>query len=128
MTAWHDDDGFWQTFGPYLFGAERLASLEAQVGAIASLLRIEPGSRVLDLCCGVGRLAVELARRGCLVTGVDRTSTYLNQAREQALAAGVRVEFVRDDMRRRRADEPCRRVPGAHDGNPRRPGRGHDRH
>src|SRR5262245_12083788 len=99
MSAWHDDDGFWETFGPYIFGPERLAQTEAQTGAIAALLAVDAGSRVLDLGCGVGRHAIELARRGCLVTGVDRTSSFLAQARERARQAGVTIDLVEADMR-----------------------------
>src|SRR5262245_62252316 len=99
MSAWYDNDAFWETFGPCMFGAESLARAEAQVDAIVALMGLEAGARVLDLCCGVGRHAIALARRGCLVTGVDRMAAYLDQARERARAAGIEVELVRSDMR-----------------------------
>src|SRR5262245_5505884 len=99
MSAWYEDDAFWETFGPWMFSVESFARTEAQVDAIVSLMRLEAGALVLDLCCGVGRHAIALARRGCRVTGVDRTVAYLDQARERARAAGVEVELVRSDMR-----------------------------
>jgi SAM-dependent methyltransferase len=55
---------------------------------------------VLDLGTGAGRHAIELARRGFRVTGVDRTERYLGRARVAAAAAGVAVELVAEDMRR----------------------------
>ena len=58
-----------------------------------------PGPAVLDLCCGPGRFSTALARRGCRVTGVDRTPFLLNKARRRARAAKVAVEWVRQDMR-----------------------------
>jgi SAM-dependent methyltransferase len=42
---------------------------------------------------------LELARRGFRVTGVDRTAAYLEQARRQAEAEGLTVEWVQADMR-----------------------------
>ena len=42
-----------------------------------------PG-RVLDAGCGPGRHALELARRGCDVTGVDVSARFVEIAREGA--------------------------------------------
>ena len=39
------------------------------------------GARVLDAGCGTGRVAVELARRGHVVTGVDNDASMLEVAR-----------------------------------------------
>lgn len=41
---------------------------------------LEPHSRVLDAGCGTGRVAIELARRGHHVTGVDNDASMLSQA------------------------------------------------
>ncbi|NIT57732.1 MAG: methyltransferase domain-containing protein, partial [Aliifodinibius sp.] len=62
-------------------------------------LGIEASSPILDLGCGIGRHTLELAHRGFTVTGVDRTQTYLNKAREKARIGGLEVEFVQADMR-----------------------------
>jgi SAM-dependent methyltransferase len=61
------------------------------------LLDIEPGMRVLDLCCGDGELANALAARGCHVTGLDSSRVFLERARETG--AGLDVEYVHGDMR-----------------------------
>ena len=45
-------------------------------------------SRILDLGCGTGRHAVEFAKRGFDVTGVDFSEAMLSRARERANAAG----------------------------------------
>jgi SAM-dependent methyltransferase len=54
---------------------------------------------VLDLGCGTGSHAIELARRGYDVVGVDRSLAMLGQARAKAEHAGVRVEFRASDLR-----------------------------
>ena len=50
------------------------------------------GGDVLDLCCGGGRTAVALARRGWRVTAVDRSPTQLSLARARCRDAGDDVE------------------------------------
>ena len=45
---------------------------------------VKPGDRVLDLGCGTGRHAIELAKRGCQVHGVDFASGQLEVARAHA--------------------------------------------
>ena len=55
--------------------------------------------RILDIGCGTGRHAIELAKRGYRVTGVDLSETLLARAREKAAAAGVTVHFRRHDAR-----------------------------
>jgi SAM-dependent methyltransferase len=82
-----------------MFSGRRWEVTPVEVDCIISLLNIQPGIRVLDLCCGVGRHSLELARRGFHVTGVDRTSKYLEQARERSQAEGLDVEFAQEDMR-----------------------------
>jgi len=104
VTPWHEDDDFWQTVAPVLFGQARLDAAPAEVEQVIALLGIAPGAAVLDLGCGVGRHTIELARRGFRVTAVDRTASYLERAREAAAAEGIAIEFVQEDMRRFRRD------------------------
>jgi 2-polyprenyl-3-methyl-5-hydroxy-6-metoxy-1,4-benzoquinol methylase len=53
--------------------------------------------RILDIGCGTGRHAIELARRGYRVTGFDLSEGQLRRAREKAVAANVAAEFVERD-------------------------------
>jgi len=96
---WHEDDFFWETWGPVMFTEKRLAGTAAEIEGAVSLTSIRPSAHVLDLGCGIGRHSLELARRGFKVTGVDRTSHYLEQANEGANNEGLKVEFIQDDMR-----------------------------
>jgi ubiquinone/menaquinone biosynthesis C-methylase UbiE len=58
---------------------------------------LQPGSRVLDVACGTGNLAVIAARRGCVVSGIDIASNLIEQARARAAAEGLRIDFDEDD-------------------------------
>jgi ubiquinone/menaquinone biosynthesis C-methylase UbiE len=70
-----------------------------EVEGITSLLEIDPGAHILDLCCGQGRHAVRLSRAGFSVTGLDRSKYLLEQAQEEASKANATVTWVRGDMR-----------------------------
>src|SRR5215472_12625802 len=63
------------------------------------LLDLRPGMSVLDLACGHGDMAGQLAARGCQVTGLDSSAVFLDRARADAAAAGLSVEYVAGDMR-----------------------------
>lgn len=54
--------------------------------------------RVLDAGCGYGRIAIPLAARGYLVSGLDLTAPLLTSAREAALTQGVRLPLVNGSM------------------------------
>jgi SAM-dependent methyltransferase len=99
MPEWFEDEGFWEAVYPTTFPPERFALGEEEVAQVLRLAPLEQG-RVLDLCCGPGRHAIPLARRGLAVTGVDRSAFLLARVRERATAAGVAVEPVQEDMRR----------------------------
>jgi len=56
--------------------------------------------KILDIGCGTGRHAIELAKRGYTVTGIDLSESQLSRAREKAAEAGVQVEFIQQDARK----------------------------
>ncbi len=69
----------------------RSAALECVAGA---------PRRALDLCCGTGDLAIELAKAGggrLEVIGLDGCGSMLELAREKAERAGVAVRWVLGD-------------------------------
>jgi SAM-dependent methyltransferase len=67
--------------------------------ALAPWLRVDPGMRVLDVGCGVGRWSRLLAARGAGVTGVDLSPTMIGEASRRAAAAGLaeRCRFLVED-------------------------------
>jgi ubiquinone/menaquinone biosynthesis C-methylase UbiE len=61
--------------------------------ADAIAARARPGARVLEVAPGPGYLAIELARRGLVTSGVDISRTFVRIANDNARAAGVAVQF-----------------------------------
>ncbi len=110
MGAWYENDDFWETWEPYIFPAARLRNTPAEVNALIGHLQLAPGAAVLDFCCGVGRHSLEFARRGFAVTAIDRTRAYLERARAQADAEGLKIQFIQSDAR---AFHPSKTYDGA---------------
>jgi SAM-dependent methyltransferase len=83
---------------------EQIAELPAANERIAALFEREekghepPYGQALDLGCGSGIWAVELARRGWDVTGVDFIPKALRRARARARRAGVELRLVQGDV------------------------------
>src|SRR5262245_40004876 len=67
-----------------------------EVDALWRALELHEGARVLDVGCGPGRHAAELARRGAEVVGIDISERFCRLARD----GGARgASFVRADAR-----------------------------
>ncbi len=83
------------------FTPEKLATL-------GSALRLEPGTRVLDLGSGSGEMLCTWARdHGTIGTGIDMSQLFTAQAKLRAEELGVadQVEFIHDDAAGYVADE-----------------------
>jgi SAM-dependent methyltransferase len=73
-----DYDARWQRL------AAQGADIHGEANLVESLLRDHGLHRVLDAGCGTGRVAIELARRGFDVTGMDADAQMLDTARANA--------------------------------------------
>lgn len=62
-----------------------------------SRLSVAPGTRMLDVGCGAGQIAIPAARAGVQVTGVDIAANSIDQARARVKAEGVEVRFDEGD-------------------------------
>lgn len=56
-------------------------------------------TRILELCCGTGRLTLPIAKDGYNICGVDYTPSMLEQARLKANEAGLGINFIEADIR-----------------------------
>ena len=79
------------------FTPERNAS---EADFLESVLLMPKGGQVLDVACGHGRHAIELAKRGYQVMGIDLNPRFIDLARQAAqLNELTNVEFLLGDMR-----------------------------
>jgi len=97
QPEWFANESFWEELSPYMFRPEKFDAATGEVEKIIALARFQ-GETVLDLCCGPGRHSIAFARRGYVVTGVDRTPFLLQQATSLAAQENVRVEWIEQDM------------------------------
>ncbi len=84
-------------FLPFYDSFTRLIGADKQRLALIAQADVRPGQRVLDLGCGTGTLAIELARRspGVTIVGVDPDPKALSRAGKKAKRAGVELKLER---------------------------------
>jgi SAM-dependent methyltransferase len=82
---------FFDSHAPHYHQNPFTLATRQEVDFIVELFALQPGHTILDMGCGTGRHAVELAKRGMHVTGVDQSSGMLAEARKAAESAGVQI-------------------------------------
>jgi SAM-dependent methyltransferase len=70
-----------------------------QVDFLIEAMELSGRERILDLACGYGRHALEFARRGYEVTGVDITPAFVEDAKMTARNEGLEADFILSDLR-----------------------------
>jgi 2-polyprenyl-6-hydroxyphenyl methylase/3-demethylubiquinone-9 3-methyltransferase len=83
-SSWWDERGFLHTLK---------ALLPPRLGYLRRILTDPHGKRALDIGCGGGLLAEELARLGCVVTGIDPSLESLGAAWTHAQEAGLSIDY-----------------------------------
>ncbi|MCR4417352.1 MAG: class I SAM-dependent methyltransferase [Ignavibacteria bacterium] len=61
--------------------------------------------KILDFCCGFGRLSKVIAREGFKVTGVDLSEIFIKHATEESKKENLEIEFIQCDVRNFVEDE-----------------------
>lgn len=84
-------------FDQYRDYADELTRNEADF--IEMALALDESASLLDVACGGGRHALEMARRGYSVEGVDTSATLVAHATRCAYEDATRARFVQGDMR-----------------------------
>lgn len=95
---WYQGGGIYGPDYLAIFPGEA-ASGSAEADRAVRLLGLTAGQRVLDIACGYGRHALQLARQGLSVVGLDISEYFLGLATERAAAEGSSARFVKGDMR-----------------------------
>lgn len=75
-------------------------ALQGAADDFVSRLPIQPGKRLLDVCCGTGIVSIPVARRGGDVTGVDPRVPFLSRGRAWAKNEDLLIRFKHADAER----------------------------
>jgi len=96
MKQWYEQlyEGF-STYGDEPFTKNTIK----EVDFIVRIMGGDRGNKILDVGCGNGRHALELARRGFAVTAIDLSESMLELGRKAAELEGLNVQFEKQDAR-----------------------------
>lgn len=62
-------------------------------------LKSDKSLKILDIGCGTGRHAIELTKRGYVVTGIDLSEDQLERAKKKAAKEHLSIDFQQQDAR-----------------------------
>ena len=108
MREAHGKQWYEDLFTDYAKAYDRESFTSGTVGEVDFLeeeLGHDRTKKILDIGCGTGRHAIELAKRGYRVTGIDLSESQLARAMQKALDAGVQATFLQRDARDLHLDE-----------------------
>jgi SAM-dependent methyltransferase len=71
--------------------------LEPSAMEFLARLRVQAGTRMLDVACGAGQISIPAARAGARVTGVDIATNSIERARARAREEGLDARFDEGD-------------------------------
>jgi len=98
MKQWYES-----LFENYAHKYDKECFVQGTVGEcdfIEQEINCDKSLKVIDIGCGTGRHAIELAKRGYNVIGVDLSEDQIKRAKEKAAEAGVAVNFQTQDARK----------------------------
>src|SRR5687767_9352792 len=74
-------------------------SIVEETQVVIDMLDLSGGETILDLACGFGHHAMELARQGYRVVGVDIAKEFIDYAVAESARRKLAVEFICADLR-----------------------------
>lgn len=90
---WYTNDRYWVDSYPFVFPSYTWSNARIEIDFLLDQCS-SVSSSCLDLCCGVGRHSVELARRGFSVTAVDSSRFLIAQARKKSIGLGIKFQRI----------------------------------
>ncbi len=96
---WYQEDETAEEYDDWRFSRGGELVDEGEKDALFGLVGEIEGDRILEVACGTGRFAVELAESGADVTGVDISKPMLMKGVGKARERGLGVEFMRGDAK-----------------------------
>lgn len=88
--------------GDLIYDADIYDSLNTSLADLDFYKRWMPESKdtkILELCCGTGRLTIPIAKEGYDVTGVDIMANMLEKAKAKSLEDNLSIDFIEADIR-----------------------------
>jgi len=95
MTESNHWQAFFDRHAPQYMDEVFVQGTQAEVDFLVEHLQLSPDQRILDMGCGTGRHALELARRGYQVTGVDLSDGMLAEGRNIFIGLAEEPTWVR---------------------------------
>ncbi len=77
----------------------------AEVDFIEELSAVTNSGKILDVMCGYGRHALELARRGIQVTAIDNLQEYIDEIKIKASEQNLDIHAIQSDVLHVHLDE-----------------------
>lgn len=93
------EDWYRSSYGPEMDKLPWADKTIPEVDRLLVMLKLLGHERILDLGCGTGRHALELARRGFSVVGVELIQANVDVAVEAAKAQPLNTTFIQADLR-----------------------------
>lgn len=75
----------------------RKPGLIKRIEVTLELIKPSAGKRILDVGCGSGKLAIECAKRGAEVYGIDVSKNMIELAKKHCIKENVKVKFIVGD-------------------------------
>jgi len=90
---------FDDSYEDYILGEIPEELTEEQVRLIEDTLDLKVGSKILDLCCGIGRHSIALAKKGYNVTAIDYSFSYIEELKNRAEELSLSINAISMDAR-----------------------------
>ena len=78
---------------------------EVEADFVMEVANLKKGDSVLDIMCGYGRHALELAKRGIRVTAIDNLHSYIDEIKSKAADQNLPVTAIQQDALHAKLDD-----------------------